>query len=127
MEQFDKKLKHTLIQQYSKLSFRNSIELSERVKENDWWIRETYRLKVQSNISKIGFWFAIIMVGVIFIISFKVSGNFWQISIPFLSTFLFVFSLGLLIKTVSQVGEKLRLFELMKLVFNIVVENDSII
>lgn len=127
MDQINKELKQTLLQQYSKLTFRNSFELSERIKENNWWLRETYRLKVQSNIAKIGYWFAILMVGIILIVSIKVSGNIWLISVPILSTFLIVFSIGLLIKIVSQVQERLRLFEVMKLVFEKVVVKDSII
>jgi len=127
MEQQNELLKQTLIKQYSKLSFRNSFELTERIMENEWWLKETYRLKVQSNIAKIVYWFAVIMTGITFIISIKVSGNFWQISIPILSTFLFVFSIGLLIKTVSGVEERVRLFEVMKLAFDIVIIKNPII
>lgn len=127
MEKQNELLKQTLIRHYSRLSFRNAFELSERIKENDWWIRETYRLKVQSNIAKIGYWFAIIMIGITIIISIKVSGNLWHINVPILSTFLFVFSIGLLIKTASQVEERLRIFEVMKLAFDKVEVLDSII
>jgi len=127
MEQQNELLKQTLIKQYSKLSFRNSFELTERIMENEWWLKETYRLKVQSNIAKIVYWFAVIMTGITFIISIKVSGNLWQISIPILSTFLFVFSIGLLIKTVSGVEERVRLFEVMKLAFDIVIIKNPII
>lgn len=127
MDQSNKELKQTLINYYSKLSFRNSIELTERIKANDWWIKEPYRLKVQSNVSKIGYWFVILMIGITIAISIKGSVNLWQISIPILSTFLFVLSIALLIKTASQVEEKLRLFEVMKLAFDKVEVLDSII
>ena len=127
MDQSNKELKQTLINYYSKLSFRNSIELTERIKANDWWIKEPYRLKVQSNVSKIGYWFVILMISITIAISIKGSVNLWQISIPILSTFLFVLSIALLIKTASQVEEKLRLFEVMKLAFDKVEVLDSII
>jgi len=117
MEQDKKELQQTLILQYSKLSFRNSIELSERIKQNDWWIKETYLLKVASNVTKITYWFVIVMIVIIIVITIKVSGNLWHISVPVFSTFLFVFSIGLLIKTVSNVEERLRMFEVMKLAF----------
>lgn len=113
MEQNNRELKLTLIQHYSKLSYKNSYELSERIKQNDWWIKETYRLKVQSFVAQFGYWFAIFIVSGTFIITIIDSRNIWHNNV----SIIFLLSIVLMIKTVSNIEERIRVFEVMKLAF----------
>jgi hypothetical protein len=112
MNNLNNDLKHTLIKQYSKLSYQNPFELMERIKQKEWWEKETYKLKVQSNVAKIGFWF--IVVCFVFLILFrsaKGSGQVLNSSLPILS----VISIVLFLKTEASIKERVRLFAIMQL------------
>lgn len=113
MEHPNNDLKQTLIKQYSILSYKNPFELTERIKQKEWWVKETYRLKVQSQFSIVGYVFILLCLGSYIVSTFKASGSFWNITIPFTTIFIFL----IIIRSLCHIEEKVRLFTVLQLAF----------
>jgi len=119
MEQQNEQLKQTLIKQYSKLCHTSECIMIDRLKNIDWWNKEQYRLKIQRNVSLIGSWITFLCFCFVVIITFlKGSNNLGLLSVPLISFAGLIFALFIGQRILSQTEEKIRLYELLQLIFD---------
>lgn len=119
MEQKNEQLNQILINQYSKLCYTTEIKLIDRLKSTDWWIKESYRLKIQHKVVQYSSFLAFLCFClVITFTSLKGPNTLGLYSVPLVAFAGFFFALFMLLKLQSQTEEKIRLFELMQLQFD---------
>ena len=119
MEQRNDHLKQTLINQYSRLSHTSGFTLTEKLQNIEWWDKEQYRLKVQNTVSVIGSFLVFLGCCLVLIFTSFNGSHFRETSsVPIISFAASIFALIITQKVQSEVKEKIRVFELLQIVFN---------
>ena len=119
MKKQNEQLKQTLIEQYSKLCHTSESIMIDRLNNIDWWNKEQYRLKIQRNVFLIGSWIIFFCFCIVVIITFvKGSNNLGLLSVPLISFAGLIFALLIGQRVLSQTEEKIRLYELLQLIFD---------
>ena len=118
MEQQNELLKQTLIKHYSKLMKTSEAQLTERVKDTDWWKKEqVYVIKQRE---RTGIFFIIVVVCVFLSVAsglFVLSTNPTMLSTSFFALLAVFFSLFAVLIIHSRNEERKKLFEIMQLAF----------
>ena len=118
MEPGKDQLKQALIKQYSKLNYTSESSLIDKLKSNDWWDKEKYRLKVQHTVSRIGSWIVFIIFLTLIINSFNKGNSANYFYIPLISFSLMVIALLVSTMTKFRIEAKIRQFELLQILFD---------
>lgn len=118
MELGNELLKQTLTKQYSKLSFISEIALIDKLKSDEWWAKEKYRLKIQHVVSLIGSWFLILIFLTVILISFYKGNSTKFFYVPLISFALIGSGLLSIMMALLKIEAKIRQFELLQILFD---------
>lgn len=118
MEQPNTELKQTLIQQYSKLNCTSEAKLANSLNEADWWEKEqvnVIRKRKLTLICSVIVWvcFLVVVASGLYVLHIK-SG---MLTTSFFALLTLYFSSFTVLRVHSRNEERIKLFEIMKLVY----------
>src|SRR5688572_15416247 len=110
-------LKQNLIKHYSKLSSIPEKELAAKLDNTDWWIKEDHRLQTEQKLSKILAWLFALCFVIFAILSVKTMNDPDPLKVPLFTLISFTLALVFSSNYRSRISEKVKFFELLKLLF----------
>jgi hypothetical protein len=110
-------LKQSLVKHYSKLSSCSESELTVKMESTDWWTREDHRLQTEQKISKALAWLFALCFVVFAILSVKTMNDPDPLKVPLFTLISFTLALVFSSNYRSRISEKIKFFELLKLLF----------
>ena len=112
MEPKNEQIRQTLICQYSRFANLSTANLSQRLQQTDWWVKEQYRLNVQQKVALVAI--TIVMMLFLSVILFSFSRG----SVPLFSFITYSFSFFLVQRVYSRIEERSRIYKVMRLAFD---------
>lgn len=112
MEPKNEQIRQTLISQYARVANLSTTNLSQRLQQTDWLVKEQYRLNVQQKVALVAI--TIVMMLFLSVILFSLSRG----SVPLFSFITYSFSFFLVQSVYSRIEERSRIYKVMYLAFD---------